>query len=215
MSDSWQPQELQHTRLPCPSLYPRVCSNSRPLSEWCYLTILSFAIPFSFCLQSFPASGSFPMSGLVASSGQRIGASALASALPVNIQSWFPSRLTGLISLLSKGLSRVFSSTQFAKNQFFGAQASLWSNSHIHTRLLILPTSPKILSLRFDSLLVHKCQIFSITISMRPLYDQIKFVSFSPFALSCINYVTSPAIRLKEGGRRNFPLSESYNSVGI
>ena len=81
MSDSLQPHGLKHTRLPCPSLYPRVCSNSRPLSEWCYLTILSFAIPFSFCLQSFPASGSFPVSGLFTSGGQSIGASTSALVL--------------------------------------------------------------------------------------------------------------------------------------
>ena len=115
-------------------LSPRVCSNSCPLSQWYYLTISSSATPFSFCLQSFPASGSFPISWLFASVGQSIGASAL--VLPVNIQDWFPLGLTGLISLQSKGLSRVFSSTTILKHQFFNVQPYLWSNSHIHTWLL-------------------------------------------------------------------------------
>ena len=105
---------LQHTRLACPSLSPRVCSNSCPLSLWCHPTISSSVIPFSSCLQSFRASGSFPMSQLFTSGGQSIGASA--SILPMNIQEWFPLRLTGLISLLSKELSRVFSSTTFQKH---------------------------------------------------------------------------------------------------
>ena len=117
-----------------PSLSPRVCSNSWPLHQWCYLTILSSAAPSSFCLQSFPASGSFLMSWLFASRNQSIGASA--TVLPTNIQGWFP---LGLISLLSKGLSRVFSSTTIRKHQFFSTQASLWSNSNIHTWLLEKP----------------------------------------------------------------------------
>ena len=125
-----------HPRLFCPSLSLRVCSNSSPLSWWCYLTISSSAASFSFCLQSFPASGAFPMSPFFASDGQSIRASALASALPMNIQDWFPLRLTGLVSLLSKGLSRVFSNTTAQKHQFFGAQLSSQSNSHIHTWLL-------------------------------------------------------------------------------
>ena len=107
-----------HPRLFCPSLSLRVCSNSSPLSWWCYLTISSSAASFSFCLQSFPASGTFPMSPFFASDGQSIRASALASALPMNIQDWFPLRLTGLVSLLSKGLSRVFSSTMIWNSQF-------------------------------------------------------------------------------------------------
>ena len=93
-----------HARPPCPPLSPRVCSHSCPLSNWCYLTISSSVAPFSFCLQSSPASGSFPVSWLSASDGQSIGASGLASVLPMNIQGWFPLGLTGLISLLSKGL---------------------------------------------------------------------------------------------------------------
>ena len=101
-----------------------------PLSQWCHPSISSSVIPFS-CSQSFPASGSFPTSRLFASGGQSIGVSALAKILPVNIQGWFPSGLTSLISLQSKGLSRVFSSTTIWKHQFFSAQTSLWSSSHI------------------------------------------------------------------------------------
>ena len=106
LSDSLQPHGLQHARLPCPSPSPGVCPSSRLLNWWCHPTISSSIALFSFCLQSFPASGSFPMSRLLASGGQSIGASA--SVLPVNIQGWFPLRLTGLISLLSKGLSSLF-----------------------------------------------------------------------------------------------------------
>ena len=111
MSDSFQPHGLQHARLPWPSLSPRVCSNSYPLSQWCHLTISSSVAPFSSCPQSFPASGSFPVSQLFTSGGQRIGASAAASVLPMNMQGRFPLGWTGLISLQSKGLSRVFSNT--------------------------------------------------------------------------------------------------------
>ena len=109
----------------------RVHENLCPLSQWCDPTISSSATPFSICLQSFPASGSFPMCYLFASGGQSIGASA--SVLPKNIQNWFPLGLTGLISLPSKRLSRVFSSTTVQKHQFFGVQPSSQSNSHIHT----------------------------------------------------------------------------------
>ena len=129
MSHSLQSHGLQHTRLSCPSLSPRICSDSCPLSRWCYLTISSCPTLFSSCPHSFPASGSFPMSQLFTSCGQIIGASA--SVLPVNIQDWFPLRLTGLISLQSKGLSKVFSSTTVQKHQFFCVQPTVWSNSHI------------------------------------------------------------------------------------
>ena len=118
MSNSLQPHGLQHASLPCPSLSPGVCSNSCPLSRWCHPTISSSVTPFSSCPQCFPASGSFPMSQLFAWGGHSIGASASASVLPMNIQGWFPLGFTGLI-LLSKGLSRVFSSTTFWKRQFF------------------------------------------------------------------------------------------------
>ena len=117
----------------------QTCSNSCPLSQWCLPTISSFIIPFSSCLQSFPASGSFPVSQFFASGGQSIGASASTSVLWMNIQDWFPLGLTGWVSLQSKGLSRVFSNTTVQKHQFFGTQPSLWSNSHIHTWLLEKP----------------------------------------------------------------------------
>ena len=137
LQHSLWPHGLQHTRLPCPSPPPRACSNSCPLSWWCYPTISSSVVPFSFCLQSFPASGSFLMSQLFASGGQTIGTSA--SVLPMNIQGWFPLGLTDLISLLSKGLSRVFSNTTVQKHQFFSAQPSSWSSCRIHTWLLEKP----------------------------------------------------------------------------
>ena len=110
-------------------------SNSCPSSQWCHPTISSSVIPFSSCLQPFLASGSFPMSQ-IASAGQSVGASALASVLPMNSQGWFPLGLTGLISLQSKGLSGVFSNATVQNHQFFGAQLSLWFNSHTHTWLL-------------------------------------------------------------------------------
>ena len=130
MSDCLRPHGLQHARPPCPSPAPRACSNSCPSSWWSPPTILSSVIPFSSHLQSFPASESFQMSQFFASGGQSIGASALASVLPMNIQGWFPLGWTGWISLQSKGFSRVFSNTTVQKHQFFGAQLSLWSNSH-------------------------------------------------------------------------------------
>ena len=120
----------EHARLPCSSLCPRVFSDSCPSSRWCYLTISSSAVPFSFCLQSLPVSGSFPGSQLFTSDGQSIGASA--SVLPMNIQGWFPLGLAGLTSWQSKGLSRVFSNTTVQKHKFFSAQLSSQSNSHIH-----------------------------------------------------------------------------------
>ena len=132
----WTP----HTRLPHLSPSPRVCSNSCPLNQWCHPIISSTVIPFSSCLQSFPAAGSFAMSQFFATGGQSIGVSASASVLPMNIQDWFPLGFTGLISLQSKGLSRVFSSTTVWKHQFFGTQPSLCSNSHIHTWLLEKPS---------------------------------------------------------------------------
>ena len=130
---------LNHARLPCLSLSPGVCSNLCPLSWWCHSTISSFTAPFSSCPHSFPASGSLPMNQLFASGGQSIGASASASVLQMNIQDWFPLGLTGLISLQSKGLLRVFSSTTVWKHQFFDALPSLWSNSPIFTWLLEKP----------------------------------------------------------------------------
>ena len=132
--NSLWPHGLKHTRLPCPSLSPRVCPNLWPLSQWCHPTISPSVIPFSSCLQSFPASGSFPMSQLFTLGSWNFGASA--SVLPMNIQGWFPLGLAGLISLQFKELSRLFSNTTVQKHQFLGAQPSLWPSSHICTWLL-------------------------------------------------------------------------------
>ena len=143
---------LKHTRIPCPSLAPGVCSNSCPLSQWHHPIFSSSIASFSSCPQSFPASGSFPMS--------QFGASASASVLPLNIQGWFPLGLTGLISSLTKGLSRVFSNTAVWKHQFFSTQPSWWSNSHIcqlvttgkTTALPIQTFVCKMMSLLFNTL---------------------------------------------------------------
>ena len=108
VSNSSQPHGLQHASLPCPSPTPRAYSNSCPSSRWCHPTISSSVIPFSFCLQSFPASGSFPMSQFFTKCGQSIRVSASASVLPMHIKDWFPLGWTGWISLQSKGLSGVF-----------------------------------------------------------------------------------------------------------
>ena len=124
MSDSLQPHGLQHTRPPCPSPALGAYSNSCPLSRWCHPTISSSVVPFSSYLQSWSASGSFPMSQLFISGGQRIGVSASALVLPMNTQDWSPLGWTGWI-LQSKGPSRVFSNTSVQKRQFFGAQLSL------------------------------------------------------------------------------------------
>ena len=139
MSDCFWSHGLQHASFPCPSPTLGACSNSCPLSLWCHPNILSSVTPFSSCLQSFLASGSFPVSQFFSLGGQSIGTSASASVFPMNIHDWFPLGLTGLISLQSKGLSRVFSNTTIQKHQFLGAQLSLWSNSHIHTWLLEKP----------------------------------------------------------------------------
>ena len=152
VSDSLWPHELQHARAPCPSPSPGVHSDSHPSSQWCHPTISSSVAPFSFHAQPFSASGPLPMSQFFASGDQSIGVSV--SVLPMNIQDWFPLGLTGLISLQSKRLSRVFSNTtvqkhQFKKkklknktkqkHQFFSTQFSLWSDSHINTWLLEKP----------------------------------------------------------------------------
>ena len=125
MSDFLRPHELQHTRPPCPSPTPGVYSNSCPLSQWCHPAISSSVVPFSSCLQSFSAPGSFQMSQLFASGGQSIGVSASTSVLLMNTQDWSPLGWIGWISLPSKGLSRVFSNTTVQKHQFFSAQLSL------------------------------------------------------------------------------------------
>ena len=128
------PCGLQHARLLCPPLSLAVCSNSCILNEFVMLSNhLILCTPFSFYLQPFPASGCFPISQFFTSGGQSVETSASSSVLPTNIQGWFPFGMTGLNILLSKRLSRIFSSTKIWKHQFFGAQPSLWSNSHIHT----------------------------------------------------------------------------------
>ena len=124
VSNSLQPQELQHARPPCPSPTPRVHPNSCPSSRWCHPAISSSVVPFSSCPKPLPASESFPVSQLFTWGGQSIGVSALASVLPKNTQGWSPLEWTGWISLQSKGLSRVFSNTTVQKHQFFGAQLS-------------------------------------------------------------------------------------------
>ena len=131
MSDSLRPHESQHARPPCPSPAPVVHPNPCP-SWWCHPAISSSVVPFSSCPQSLPASESFPMSQLFTWGGQSTGVSALASFLPNNTQGWSPLEWTGWISLQSKGLSRVLSNTTVQKHQFFSAQLSLQSNSHIH-----------------------------------------------------------------------------------
>ena len=136
MSSSLRPHGLQHTRPPCPSPTPGVYSNLCPLSRWCHPIISPSVAPFSSCPQSFPVSGSLQMSHLFTLGGQNIGVSASTSVLPMNTQDWSLLGWTGWTSLQSKGLSRVFSNTTVQKQQFFGAQPSSQSNSHIHTWLL-------------------------------------------------------------------------------
>ena len=133
VSDSLRPHGLQHARPPCPSPTPEVYSNSCPSSWWCHPIISSSVVPFSSCLQSFPASGSFPRSQCFASGGQSTGVSALASVLPINIQGWFPLGLTALVSLLSKGLSRHFSRTTF----IFFSGCHMWIPNFFNLFILI------------------------------------------------------------------------------
>ena len=135
MFDSLQPHGLQHTRFPCPSPSPGVCSNSCPLSQWCYVTISSSAIPFSSCPQSLPASV-FSSESTLRMRCQSTGVSASASFLPKKSQGWSPSEWTGWISLQSKELARVFSNTTVQKHQLFSIQLSLWSKLQIHKQLL-------------------------------------------------------------------------------
>ena len=139
VSYSLRLHESQHARPPCPSPTPGACSNSCTSSWWCHPTISSSVVPFSSHLQSFPASGFFPMSQFFVSGGQSTEVSASASVLPINMQDWFPLGFTGWISRQSKGLSRVFSNTTVQKHQFFGTQLYLWPNFHIHRWLLEKP----------------------------------------------------------------------------
>ena len=160
MSDSLWLHGLQHTRLPYPLPYPRACWKSHPLSQWCHPTISSSAATFSSCPQSFPASGTFPMSWLLASGDQSIGASSASpSVLPVNIQGWFPFGVTGLTSLLSKGFSRVFFSTRVQRHQFWcSAFFMVCKLSHLYMTtgktiaLTIWTFVSKVMSLLFNML---------------------------------------------------------------
>ena len=160
MSEILQLHRLQRARPPCPSSTPGVCSNSCLLSQWCHETISSSVVSFSSWLQSFPVSEFFLMSQFYTSGGQIIGVSLSALVLPLNIQGWFSLGMIGLISLQSKGLSSVFSNTTVQKHQFFSAQYSLWSNSHIHTwlqknhRLTRWTFVGKIISLLFNMLFI-------------------------------------------------------------
>ena len=131
MSNSLRPHESQHTRPPCPSLTPGVYPNPCPVTWWCHPTISSSVVPFSSCPQSSPASGSFPLSQLFASGGQSIGASASASVFPMNIQGWFPLGWTDLISLLSKGLSRVFSKRAVRSHKYQSQAFSSLKNFYL------------------------------------------------------------------------------------
>ena len=133
MSDSLWSHGLQHARRPCPSPTPRACANSCPSSRWCHPTISSSVFAFSSCLQSFPASRSFPMSQFFTSSGQTIGVSTSTSVLSTNIQDWFPLGLTGLITLQSKGLSRVFCNTTVQKSINSSAFSFLYSSTLTYT----------------------------------------------------------------------------------
>ena len=166
ISDSLWPHGLQHTRLHYPSPSPRVCSSSCPLSWWCHPTISFSVVPFSSCPQSFPASGSFPMSQICASGGQSIGASTSASALSKNTQGWFPLGLTGCISLQFKGLSRVFSSTIVWRHKFFDAQPFLLSSSYTYMNtgktiaLTIQTFVRKVISLLFNMLSKYLSLLF-------------------------------------------------------
>ena len=139
MSNSLQPHGLQHSTLACPSPTPGDCSNSSPSSQWCHPTISSSVIPSPPAFSPSQHQGLFLMSQFFSSGGEADGASASALVLPMNVQDWCPLGLTGLISLQSKGLWRVFSNTAVQKHQFFSAQPSLWSSSHIHTWLLEKP----------------------------------------------------------------------------
>ena len=136
VSDPLWPHGAKHVRCPCPSPSPRACSDSSPLNWWCHPTISSSVFPFSSCLQPFPASGAFQRSQFFTSDCQSTGVSASAPVLPMNIWGWFPLGFTGLISLQSQGLSRVFSNTTVQKHQLFSTQFSLWSNPHIYIWLL-------------------------------------------------------------------------------
>ena len=189
MSDSFQLHGLQHARLPCPSPTPRTCSDSCPSSQWCHPTISSSVIPFSSCPQSFPASGSFPMSQLFASGGQSIGTSASASVLPMNIQDWFLLGLTGLISLQSKVLSRFFSNHSSKASIIWCSAVFMVQISHPYmttgktTALIRWTFFSKVMSLVFNKRW-YICQSQSLSSSQSPfpslfVHTSVLYVCFS------------------------------------
>ena len=187
VSESLWPHGLQHTRLPCPSLSPQICSNSCPLSWWCHLTFSSSAALFSFCLQSFLASGSFPVSWLFVSGSQSIGA--LASIFPINIQGWFPLGLTGLISLLSMGLSK-------SLPQHYNSKASiLWHSAFFmvqFSQLCLLENH----SFDYMKLLPKWCLCFSKALS--------RFViAFLPRSKVSFNFMATVTICSDFGAHEN------------
>ena len=195
MSDSLQSHGLQHPRLPCPLSSSGVCSNSIPLSCWCYPTISSSVALFS-CPQSFPALGSFPMNWLFVSGGQSIGTSASASVsvLPMSTQGWFPLGLTSMISLLSKRLSGVSYSTTVWEHKIFSVQPSLWSKFHI------LMTTGKTIALTIGT---------SVGKMMSLLFNMLSrfVIAFLP-RRKCllILWLQSPSPVILEPKKRNLPL---------
>ena len=200
MSDSLQLRGQQDARLPCPSPSSGACSNSCASSQWRHPNSSSSVVPFTSCLQSFPASGSFPMSQFFAPGGQSMDASVSASVLLMNIQNWFPFGLTGLIYLQSKGLWRVFNTT-VQKHQFFSAQLSLWSNSHIYyywkKRLSLFPLFPHQFAMRWwDQMqwsLFFECRVLSQLVhSLSLTFIKRLFSSL----LSAIRIVSSAYLRL-------------------
>ena len=172
MSSSLWPHEPQHARPPCPSPTPRAYSNSCPLSQWHHPTISSSVIPFSSCLQSFPASGSFLMGQLFVSGDQSIGVSAPASVLPMNIQDWFRLGWTGWISLQSKGLLRVFSKATVQKHQFFSPQPSLWSSSQMFLSPSFLHLFTEMNKMHKVLLEPHKLKCFALGIMKLKFYGR-------------------------------------------
>ena len=203
MSDSLRPHESQHARPPCLSPTPRVHSNSRPSSWWCHPAISSSVIPFSSCPQSLPASESFPMNQFFTLGVQNTGVSALASFLPKNTQDWSPLEWTGWISLQSKGRSKVFSNTTVQKYQFFSAQLSLQSNSHIHTGKTIALTRRTFVG-KVMSLLLNMLSRLVITFLPRIKHLLISWLQ-SPYAVifdppkikSATVSTVSPSISMK------------------
>ena len=189
ISDSLQPHGLQHARLPCPSPTPGACSNLCPSSQWCHLTISSSVIPFSSCLESFPASGSFPMSQFFASSSQSIGASASPSVLPMSIQDWFLLVLTSLISWQSMELSRIFPSTTFWNHQFFSSQSSL------HPTLTSYMYAGKTIAL---TLCTFDCKMLSLLFNMMSKFIMVFLQGSSIFLISWLQSLSEVTLEPKK-----------------